>query len=328
MTHRDTRIPRFDAPILLAGIRNWPAAVWLGMLVAIELLLLYHLSSGRYFALGELESGWRWLLFAHTYSHYFVVGLGLLVFSVHLHAENRRLLLDLGPDKWLIAIHVGAVMAVLGLQRFMPVGQIEAAADARGLEWIYLAAVSLLMLAGIAGFLMFVPAHKLPRSALKSILIRARRPIQVAILLTVFLLVRRYSDTLGNNSELVRAFTDLVEKTTLDLSLFFYSLPGLELPQILTANNGDPILASGNFSIQMAPICAGYQGMMASILFMSVVLVFDWRRLEPLKAIFFAVSVVGMVFIMNAVRIAILFYIGVQAVSANRVGSHFVLVRQ
>jgi len=281
------------------------------LLVGIELFLIHSFGSNRYISLQFLEPGWEWLLFAHVHSKYvFVVGLGLLVGAVYFDPANRLALLPLRPDRWLFAVHVGAVAAVLGLQQFLPLGRPESAADAAGLQWLYLPATAFFVLSGITAFLLFVPVHKLSPTELKAMRPRVKQPATIAVVLTLFLIAQAQV-RLARESDFVRIFNSFVEQTTLDLSLFFYSLLGFDLPRILVAENGDPILARGSFAIQMAPDCAGYQGMMAAMLAMSAVLVLDRRRLHLPKSIIFAMFTVGMVFVMNAVRIAFLLYIGI-----------------
>ena len=319
MAHRDSRPVMPSTIAMPARLLNSPPAVWLGMLVVAELFMLNWLGSGRYSSTRVLETGWEWLLPAHLHSRYIVVGLGLLVLAFHFDANNRRFLLARRPSGILIAVHVAVVAAVLGLQQLMPPVQVSSPEDAIGLQWLYLPAVTLFVLAGVTGFLLFVPIHKLSSNDRRTILVRARRPVQGAVLLTLLLTGRYYHNSL-NRSEIVRSFGSVIEGITLDLSLFFYSLPGFDQPAILSAENGYPILVQGSFAIQMAPSCAGYQGMMASIIVMLLVLTLDWRRLHLPRAVLLSILTVAMVFLMNAMRIAILLYIGIHVSEEIAIG--------
>jgi len=319
LTQRNRRPLQLSAPVLPSVGRSWPLVVWLGLLVVLEFSFLYWVSSGRYFALRLLEPGWAWLMHTHFYARFFVVGLGLLACAAYFDADNRRLLLAQRPGVWLITVHVAAIAAVIGLQPFLPPMRVGDTGDATGLQWIYLPAVTQFLVAGVTGFLLFVPIHRLSRKECRTLLARAKLPARAAILLTLLIAGKSFFTAL-NHTEVVRAFGSVFEGITLDLSLFFYSLPNTVMPEILAAENGNPILAHGSFAIQMAPSCAGYQGMMAATAILIAVLALDCRRLHLPRAIVFTILTVCMVFLMNAARIATLLYVGIYIAPEVAVG--------
>jgi exosortase E/protease (VPEID-CTERM system) len=108
----------------------------------------------------------------------------------------------------------------------------------------------------------------------------------------------------------IDALRALVEDATLSLSLAFYAVIGDAQPA-LSFREGTPVLSAEGFAILVSPVCAGYQGMLAAGTVMAGLIALDWSGLQRGRAVALAVVTVALVFTLNAVRIALLFHIGV-----------------
>jgi exosortase E/protease (VPEID-CTERM system) len=111
------------------------------------------------------------------------------------------------------------------------------------------------------------------------------------------------------------ALRGLIEGITLDLSLWFHAFLSADVPIITFNEAGIPILSGGGFAIAMHPSCAGYQGLLTAFLLLGAYLVFDRKALRLKPAVLLALHAMALVFLMNALRIALLFEIGVRVSS-------------
>lgn len=180
------------------------------------------------------------------------------------------------------------------------------------MQWTYLAAILAFAGAATTAALMVVPLHRLASGDLGDVWRRSRNALLAAMaMVATAVYLPLWVNPLLQRSALMERFTDLVEGTTLGLSLFFYTLPGFARPAITHAPDGDPVIFHGDFAIQMAPNCAGYQGMMIPVAALALFIAIDWRRLHLPRALLLAIATVGAVFVMNSVRIALLPGIGV-----------------
>jgi len=114
----------------------------------------------------------------------------------------------------------------------------------------------------------------------------------------------------SGNSAVISALRSIIEETTLSLALVFYALIGTAEP-VLSLKEGTPLLSAPGFAILIGAPCAGYQGMLASATLMAGLIILEWPRLQHGRALLLGMVTVIGVFILNALRIALLFHIGV-----------------
>jgi exosortase E/protease (VPEID-CTERM system) len=114
----------------------------------------------------------------------------------------------------------------------------------------------------------------------------------------------------SGNSAVIGALRAIVEDTTLSLALVFYGLIGPAEP-VLSLSDGTPLLAAPGFAILIGAPCAGYQGMLASATLMAGLIVLEWPTLRHGRAVILGIATIVGVFVFNALRIALLFHIGV-----------------
>lgn len=84
-----------------------------------------------------------------------------------------------------------------------------------------------------------------------------------------------------------------------------------DLRPTIAFDGSTPVLSAAGFSVLIGAQCEGYEGMLAALLLMGAFIAIDAHALRWARAIPLAITVIALVFIMNAVRIAALFYIGV-----------------
>jgi len=316
--------------LTMPGAKPRRGAVVMALVFAAEVGLVLLLSPGRYATLQDLDGGWGALVSVYNATKLSVPLLLILGAAVRLSAANRALLAHHTPGAGMIALHVLCVAGLVGLLLLLPQGRV--AGPPEGLGWVYLGAIALMNLAALSAALIVSPLHRLAPAERRAMgRGYAVLPGAIALVLGGLLVADAYiidgrAGLLWSGSLIPPAVTDAIEATTLRLSLFLYTLPGLALPDISFAENGDAILKKAGFAIQMAPECSGYQGMLTSIVAMLAFIALDWRRLHLPRAALLALATVGVVFLMNAVRVAALFYIGVHLspeIAVNGFHSHF-----
>lgn len=74
--------------------------------------------------------------------------------------------------------------------------------------------------------------------------------------------------------------------------------------------SGQHVFTADTFSISMAPSCAGTQGMTLATLAALLFIILEYRRLRLVRVLFLVPVFAGLTFLINAVRIAVLLYIG------------------
>lgn len=104
----------------------------------------------------------------------------------------------------------------------------------------------------------------------------------------------------------------LLEDATLNLSLWFHGFLSLSTPVLSFKDSGVPVLSHADFAIALYPSCAGYQGMLTSFLLLFAFLLIERQQLHIWRATALIVMATGAVFVINALRIALLFEIGVK----------------
>jgi uncharacterized protein len=104
----------------------------------------------------------------------------------------------------------------------------------------------------------------------------------------------------------------LIEDTTLNLSVWFHSFLSPITPDISFDHRGIPVLSDASFAISLNPPCAGYQGMFTSLALLLSYVLFFRQNLRLARSFALVTAAIGAVFMMNSVRIAVLFEIGVR----------------
>ncbi|WP_281799657.1 CAAX prenyl protease-related protein [Methylocystis echinoides] len=98
---------------------------------------------------------------------------------------------------------------------------------------------------------------------------------------------------------------------TLFLSSRIYSLTGETLSVVGASPEGYPIFGSGDFFGQINPACSGYEGMVLSAVFLGLFFYLEPRKMTALQMAFVILLSCVAVFLLNALRLALLVYVGV-----------------
>lgn len=288
-----SRALSFGALATLAAQRG----VALALAVVVQLAVLREVAEGRFLLLLRGGEAVEPLWYLHTGTKVtLLAALTLLVAA----AVERRLsgppLLSRVAFAPVLVLHVALIVVLLVLIPTLPTGYTD------GLEtevalWRY-AVVSGAFLAWQASALVLLA----PRAALTGTRWRAGLLVVCGIVTALILS--------SEKNLAIDAVRGLVEGSTLSLSLSFYDLIGSVEP-VITYRNGTPLMAAAGFAILISPVCAGYQGMMVSGLIVSGLIALEWPVLRWRRAIALGIAVVAAVFVLNALRIALLFHIGV-----------------
>ena len=277
----------------LAGHRGLAMA----LAALVQLAVLREVSEGRFLLLLRGGETVEPLWYLHTTSKVTLLAALSLVLAA---AIERRLsgppLLPRAAFGAVLALHAALLAGMLVLLPALPVGYSEGL-EAETALWRY-AAVSGTFLAWQASALALVA----PRAAITGTRWRAALFVLCGIVTALIL-----SSEKNLAIDTVRG---LVEGTTLSLSLAFYDVIGTVEP-VITWRNGTPLMAAAGFAILISPVCAGYQGMLVSGLVVSGMIALEWPVLRWRRAIALGVAAVAAVFVLNALRIALLFHIGV-----------------
>jgi exosortase E/protease (VPEID-CTERM system) len=269
----------------------------LGLLVLVQLVLLRELSEGRFLLLLRGGAPVEVLWYLHTATKVsFMAGAAFLVAAMLERRFSGPPLLPRGAFVPVLVAQAGLFLALLALIAALPQGFRAGLLAETGL-WRY-AAVSALFLSWQAGTLALLA----PRAIVTGPSRRAALFVLCAVVAALLLSSEKNAAT-----DLVRS---MVEGSTLSLSLAFYDVIGTVEP-VLTYRNGTPLLAAAGFAILISPVCAGYQGMLVSAVVMSGLIALEWPVLRWRRAILLGVAAVAGVFVLNALRIALLFHIGV-----------------
>jgi exosortase E/protease (VPEID-CTERM system) len=276
-------------------LARWRAVVILGLLV--QLALLREVSEGRFLLLSRGGEAVRELWYLHTFTKVTIfASLALLVGAL---VEQRFRQTSLLTPRWMwrvSVLHIGAMGALLFLLPTLPIGFQDTML--REVElWRYAAASSVFFAWQWTAVLLIAP----------SMLIRGMRVSTSAFLLCAIAAAIILASADGVIISVMRA---LVEDSTLSLAMVFYTLIGDAEP-VLSLRDGTPLLSAPGFAILIGAPCAGYQGMLASATIMAGLIILEWPRLHHGRALVLGVAAVAGVFVLNALRIALLFHIGV-----------------
>jgi len=104
----------------------------------------------------------------------------------------------------------------------------------------------------------------------------------------------------------------VLQNVTVSLGMAFYGLAFGQPPNLIDGSTfADPIVWQGDFAIRVAPACAGLQGMSIAGAILTAYLYIERARLRMGRAIALAVFACAMLFVFNALRIALLLAIGI-----------------
>lgn len=104
--------------------------------------------------------------------------------------------------------------------------------------------------------------------------------------------------------------TDALVALTMRLAAPLYSLMGGVVTFAGYDVEGHPVYTADGFSVSIAPSCAGAQGMILATLIAVLFIALESKRLRLPRALALALMLAGLMFLINAARIAILLYIG------------------
>lgn len=131
------------------------------------------------------------------------------------------------------------------------------------------------------------------------------RSITVCSALFAVMLAYTYSGlTLGKNP------SDAMIMLTMRIAEFIYGLTGGAVTFEGYNVTGQPVFAADTFRISMAPSCAGTQGITLATLAALLFIILEYKRLRVARVLMLVPLFAGLTFLINAVRIASLLYIG------------------
>lgn len=270
----------------------------LALIAALELAVLRAVTYRRYSALSSSETPAAEMLFAlHT------AGKALLLALVLLGAAaliSRRLsgeaALRGAPRLAIGALHVLCFVALLAVVAGLPTGDAELTPQ---LETAYTASTGLFVT-----WTLSAAALLTARGTLRRIRLREVGYVSAIIIATLVWLNVGVGEVRPQ-----QLFERLVEGTTLSLSLAIHAFLSGEVAA-LAMDQGEPVMFSDRFAISIAASCAGHRGMLSTFFLLGGVAALEWRALRPLRAAALILAAVVAVFLMNALRIALLFRLG------------------
>lgn len=103
---------------------------------------------------------------------------------------------------------------------------------------------------------------------------------------------------------------DAVQQLTLHLVTELFALAGEPPLRQTTGIDGYPVVVAAGFAVRISPACAGYQGVLACLAFLSADLYLHRRRFAVGRGVALALAASALIFLLNAFRIGLLLYIG------------------
>lgn len=94
------------------------------------------------------------------------------------------------------------------------------------------------------------------------------------------------------------------------IASWFSLLVGNPIHPIGLNERGWPLYRTGDITVSIAPVCAGIEGLMLTVVLLCTLVVLERRQLYMLRALGLIAAAAGLTFIVNALRLALLFYIG------------------
>lgn len=284
---RTTRVTR-----LLA---SWRGIIALTILA--ELVFLREVSEGHFLLLLRGGEAVLPLWYLHTFTKVTLLGAAALLFAAMVERRAGGPALLSRQARWpILALHAVSLIGLVSLITTLPRGFNDRLLEEVTL-WRY-AATSGVFLTWQTSALALVAPRALQSDVRWRAAVFALCGIATALIL---------SSEKNLAMDLVRG---LIEDSTLSLALSFYALIGNAEP-LLGFRDGTPLLSAGNFAILISPVCAGYQGLLSAGVVMTGLIALEWPLLRSGRALVLGVLAVAGVFTLNALRIALLFHIGV-----------------
>lgn len=269
--------------------------LWIGALALLQIALLGWVTDGRYLALTTSGNGSA-LLWAHGASQALVVVL-LVVLAVAARRANfgAPLVETSASRRLLLAAQVGSFLVLTAFVRLLPAADADRELLGSSETWAYGFA--------IACFSFF---------CLATIALAASRTQRLGSAVAIFIgawFAQAASN--GQINGLLEGGRTLVEGTTLTLTLWFLDVAGLVSP-ILSYDGATPVLSAPGFAITIAPSCSGYQGTASAVIVLGTYLALERHALHLRRALVACAAAIVAIFILNALRIAVLFVIGAE----------------
>lgn len=104
--------------------------------------------------------------------------------------------------------------------------------------------------------------------------------------------------------------TDALIRLTMSIAAPVYGLLGGSVTFLRTDTDGHPVFAADGFHVSIAPSCAGSQGMILATLIALLFVMLEHKRLRLHRVLFLVPLLACLMFLINAIRIAALLYIG------------------
>lgn len=129
------------------------------------------------------------------------------------------------------------------------------------------------------------------------------RPIKILLIMTFFYV--------GYVDRIISSFIgSRLIKPTVSLAQFFYQFTGSEIHISRYTEHGLPVLSDKVFSGVINPGCAGYEGISFIALFLWIFLPYLKRAFAAYELCLVIILCMATVFLMNAIRLALLMYVG------------------
>lgn len=213
-----------------------------------------------------------------------------------LIAETRAALLRRVAPPVLLWSHLVALAVLVVLSAGLGGGWNPAGGMVQLARLLLLCSFAVLVATAVAAML---PLRDLP------VLVKGRKAFIFIALALVFLYARQ-----GDLNTPETWY--VLQNVTVSLSMAFYGLLFGQVPNLIDGSTfADPIVWQGDFAIRVAPACAGLQGMSIAGAILTAYLFTERARLRIGRAIALALLACGMLFVFNALRIALLLAIGI-----------------
>lgn len=278
---------------------------WLGALLMIEAVLALLLGQGVHAALDQRSVIGPLLLWLHKTTFFLAALGGIAGFSGIGRVNTRRAILHTRRSPALLGLHLVAFGVLIAVYLALAAGLQGVVLDAL--------AVGLLLFCGVSGFLLLVPSQA------------QDRPMRFLVLGGLCLALAGGLFSAAAEGLLQHLQTG-IEKLTLQLTLWLLDILKIGPLDVLRDAASKPVLAAHGFAISIAASCAGYEGVGGAVLLILLYAMAERGRLRPARALLLAVLACLTVFVVNALRIALLFALGVQGhaeLALNGFHSHF-----
>lgn len=287
----------------LPSVWSWAACGprALTALAQIALLGLVVLASDTKYANPDLSGGW--LQQALTWLPSLIQGLVLggtagLAYAVTNDAGLIERIIK-APVPPLIALLHGVIGLVLvaGSMMTPPLMALDMAGPNAALLF-YLFAPVLWPAYLVSGWMVAIPAH-----ALKD---RQQLGDLVALCGTITLAMFAWHYVERTQSANSYAITD----ACVTIASWFSLLVGNPIHPIGINERGWPLYQTGDITVSIAPVCAGIEGLLLTTALLLTLVALERHRLYLGRALALVAAAAGLTFVINALRLALLFYIG------------------